>query len=63
MYIMPPASATAASFGIELDFDELHVVAEDLIVDLVHRRHAVFLSLCPVRQTRPVCRRLHCRHA
>ena len=40
MYIMPPASATVASFGIQLDFDELHVVAEDLVVDLVHRGHA-----------------------
>ena len=26
--------------GIELDFDELHVVAEDLVVDLVHLGHA-----------------------
>ena len=39
MYIMPPASATVASFGIELDLDELHVVAENLVVDLVHRCH------------------------
>ena len=36
----------AAGFGdrrfvrIELDFDELHVVAEDLVVDFVHRGHA-----------------------
>ena len=35
----------AARFGdggfvrIQLDFDELHVVAENLVVDLVHRRH------------------------
>ena len=40
MYIMPPASATVASFGIQLDFDELHVVAENLVVDLVHVGHA-----------------------
>ena len=40
MYIMPPASATVASFGIELDFDELHVVAENLVVNFVHRSHA-----------------------
>ena len=39
MYIMPPASATVASFGIQLDFDELHVVAENLVVNLVHFRH------------------------
>ena len=39
MYIMPPASATVASFGIQFDLDELHVVAEDLVVDLVHRGH------------------------
>ena len=25
--------------GIELDLDELHVVAEDLVVDFVHARH------------------------
>ena len=24
---------------IQLDFDKLHVVAEDLVVDLMHRRH------------------------
>ena len=35
MYIMPPASATVALARVELDFDELHVVAEDPVVDLV----------------------------
>ena len=45
MYIMPPASATVASFGIQLDLDELHVVAEDLVVDLVHRGHTSSLSV------------------
>ena len=39
MYIMPPASATVASFGIQLDLDELHVVAENLVLNLVHFRH------------------------
>ena len=40
----------AAGFGdrgfvrVQLDLDELHVVAEDLVVDLVHRRHRAPLS-------------------
>jgi hypothetical protein len=36
---MPPASATLFR-RVELHFDELHVVAEDFVVDLMHRRHA-----------------------
>ena len=51
MYIMPPASATVASFGIELDFDELHVVAEDLVVDFVHLCHACGPFECVRRPT------------
>ena len=35
MYIIAPASATTLSRGIELDLDELQVLAEDLVVDLV----------------------------
>ena len=36
MYIMPPASATVASPGIQFHFDKLHVVAKNLVVHLVH---------------------------
>jgi hypothetical protein len=39
MYIMPPASATGRFVRIQLHFDELHVVAEDLVVDLMHPGH------------------------
>ena len=41
----------AAGFGdgrfvrVELDFDELHVVAVNLVINLMHRRHSTSLNL------------------
>ncbi len=39
MYIIPPASADHGLLQVEFDFNELHVVAVDVIVNFVHCIH------------------------